>query len=144
MPAWFTRELSLGDEGPDVLIVQRKVDAPMTGVFDDDTAARIRGVEKRMGRKEQTGVVDAGVAEVLGEKPGAGQRPEWWCGEAVTRGCACECVANLRILLGQPNLPVDFDQDFEDAVRRYQSENGLPVTGVADEATVVHLADRSL
>ena len=142
-PAWFTRDIQLGDEGQDVLIVQRKVDAPMTGTYDQDTAARVRGVQKTMGHI-QDGVVDAETAAELGEKPGAGQRPEWFGCDEVKAGCACPAVAKVRILLGQPNLPVYFDKDLEDAVRRYQSAEGLPVTGVVDLETATLLDDRAL
>ena len=140
-PAWFTREITLGDEGDDVLIVQRKVDAPMSGKFDDETSARVRGVQKKRGIK-QSGKVDKDTAEALGEKAGSGQKPEWFTGDC-RPGCSGPCVAQVRIALGQPNLPVDFDGDLEDAVRRFQSAEGLKVTGVVDETTATLLADRS-
>src|SRR5207342_3838513 len=77
MPAWYTRPLDLGVEGDDVKIVQRKIQAQITGTYDEPTAARVRGVQRKMGKK-QTGVVDAETAESLGEKPDAGQVPEWF------------------------------------------------------------------
>ncbi len=141
-PRWFTRELGLADEGDDVLIVQRKIDAPLTGVFDDDTAARVRGVQKKMGRKKQSGVVDAETAKTLGDKPTAGAVPEWFEAECGP-DCACPAVAVIRRLVGQPNLPVYYDNSLEDAVRRFQSEHGLKLTGRVDEATAVALADLS-
>lgn len=143
-PRWFVREIELGAEGEDVLIVQRKVDAPMTGIYNEDTAARVRGVQKTMGRKNQSGVVDAATAERLGEKPGAGQRPEWLECDEVGPGCVCPAVAKIRILIGQPNLPVDYDTALEDAVRRFQSAEGLEVTGRVNLETATLLADRSL
>lgn len=141
-PAWFSRELTLGDEGDDVRIVQRKTAALITGTYDDDTAARVRGVEKKMGRKKQTGRVDAEVAKTLGEKPGAGQLPEWF-NHDVKAGDSCGCVAQLRLLLKQPNLPAYFDADLENAVRRYESEIGLKPSGIASKPVVQSLADRS-
>ena len=141
-PRWWYRDITLGDEGDDVLIVQRKVDAPMSGQFDGETAARVRGVQKKKGLKE-TGEVDQATAEALGPKPAEGQLPDWFeedCGP----GCACPAVAEVRILLRQPNLPTYFDKDLENAVRRYQSANGLEVSGVVDGATATHLADRAL
>jgi peptidoglycan hydrolase-like protein with peptidoglycan-binding domain len=137
MPVWFTRDLTLGDTGDDVLIVQRKLDAPLTGTYDDDTAARVRGAQKKMGN-EQTGVVDAETAENLGEKADAGQVPDWFTSE-----CHCPAVAKVRVLLGQPNLPVYHDEALQAAVRRFQSANGLEVSGRVDEATAIALADRS-
>ena len=139
-PVWWTRDLTIGDEGDDVRIVQRKVDAPVTGTYDDDTAARVRGVQRRMGKK-QNGVVDAEVAEKLGDKATKGQVPNWFS-ETCEHGCACPAVAQVRILLGQPNLPVYLDHDLSAAVRRFQSANGLEVNGTVDEATAVALADR--
>ena len=141
-PRWFTREITLGDEGADVLIVQRKVDAPMSGKYDDETAARVRGVQKKKGL-QQSGKVDEATATELGEKASAGQTPVWFDGDC-RPGCSGPCVAQVRILLGQPNLPVDFDRDLEDAVRRFQSANELDVTGVVDEQTAVVLADRAV
>ena len=141
-PRWFQREITLGDEGDDVLIVQRKVDAPMTGKFDTETSARVRGVQKKRKLKE-TGTVNRETATELGEKAGSGSTPEWFDGDC-RPGCSGPCVAQVRILLGQPNLPVDFDKDLEDAVRRFQSAEGLKVSGVVDEPTAARLADRAL
>jgi hypothetical protein len=109
--------------------VQRKLAAPLTGVFDDDTAARVRGVQK-MARKKQTGVVDADTAEAIGEKATAGLMPEWLgTGRADQR---------VRDLLGLSML-----EPLADALLRYQSENGLDLSGELDEATARLLADRS-
>lgn len=142
VPLWWYRDITLGDEGDDVLIVQRKVDAPMTGKYDGETAARVRGVQKKRGRK-QTGVVDKQTAKDLGPKPAEGQRPEWFAGDCGP-GCSGPCVAVVRNLLRQPNLPVDFDQDLEAAVRRFQSANGLALTGVVDEQTAILLDARTV
>lgn len=128
-PRWFYRDLSLGDTGDDVLIVQRKLAAPQTGVFDEDTAARVRGVQK-MARKKQTGVVDAGTAEAIGEKATAGLMPEWFGTDAQEQ--------RVRDLLGLSML-----EPLGEALLRYQSENGLVLSGEADEPTVRLLADRS-
>jgi len=141
IPAWYHRDLTLGDTGDDVLIVQRKLDAPLTGTYDDDTAARVRGAQKKMGN-EQTGVVDAETAENLGEKADAGQVPDWFTSECEP-DCHCPAVAKVRVLLGQPNLPVYHDEALQAAVRRFQSANGLEVSGRVDEATAIALADRS-
>lgn len=128
-PAWFIRDLTLGDEGDDVKIVQRKVDAPITGVFDDETAARIRGVQRRMG-KSQTGVVDSATASKLGPKATAGLLPDWHG----TDGADLRARGILRLSNIEP---------LDSALRRFQSATGLPVSGLLDEATAVALADRS-
>jgi len=117
MPRWFTHPLAEGDTGDAVRIVQRKVDATITGVFDDETAARVRGVQLRRGLP-LTGVVDEATAEVLGEKPDAGRVPDWF-----------------------PGPPPGGMTEAQ--VRRFQSERGLPLTGVVDEATAVALGDLS-
>lgn len=141
-PRWWYRDITLGDEGDDVLIVQRKVGAPMTGEYDGETAARVRGVQKK-GKRKETGVVDQKTAEDLGPKADEGLVPEWFDGECAP-GCSCPAVAQVRILLRQPNLPAYFDKDLEDAVRRFQSANGLDTTGVVDGATATLLADRAV
>lgn len=128
-PRWWWRPLSLGDAGDDVLIVQRRLSAPMTGVFDDDTAARVRGVQ-RMARRKQTGVVDAETAEAIGEKATAGRPPGWFGTD--------EQEPRLRVLLRLSML-----EPLDAALRRFQSANGLELTGEADEATVQLIADRS-
>lgn len=128
-PRWFYRDLSLGDTGDDVLIVQRRLVAPLTGVFDDDTAARVRGVQK-MARKKQTGVVDAATAEAIGEKATAGQMPEWFGTDRADQ--------RVRDLLGLSML-----EPLGEALLRYQSENGLDLSGELDEPTARLLADRS-
>ena len=128
-PSWFAREIGYGDEGDDVKIVQRKVDAPVTGIFDADTAARIRGVQKKMGKK-QTGTVDATTATKLGPKATAGQLPDWFGTDG----------GHLRVreILRLSNI-----EPLDSALRRFQSEIGLPVHGELDETTAVALADRS-
>lgn len=128
-PAWFQRDILLGDEGDDVRIVQRKLSAPLTGVLDDETAAKIRGVQKKMGKK-QTGVVDAATASRLGPKATAGQLPDWFDTDA----------ADLRVreILRLSNI-----EPLTSALRRFQSAEGLPVNGELDKRTAIALADRS-
>jgi murein L,D-transpeptidase YcbB/YkuD len=53
-------------------------------------------------------------------------------------------VAQVRILLHQPAVPAYFDNTLEDAVRRFQSENGLKVSGIVDKKTAILLADRAI
>ena len=140
-PAWFTRELDEGDRGEDVLIVQRKLGAPMTGVMDASTMARIRGFQKKHGL-EETGTMTKKTARKVGDKASKGQAPEWFDHE-MSEGCAGEDVSALRIALGQPNLPDYFDNSLADAVRRFQAEVGIKPTGVVNKTTAVALADRS-
>lgn len=127
---WYRRELDLGDRGEDVKIVQKKVGSAVTGVYDDATAARVRGVEKTMGRKKQTGVVDAEVAAKLGEKATVGQVPDWFGTD--------EQDQRVRDILGLSML-----EPLDEAVRRCQSENGMELTGRVTSEFAVWLADRS-
>ena len=140
-PAWFTGELVEGDTGDAVLIVQRKIGAPLTGVMDTTTMARVRGFQRKHGL-EETGTVTKKTAAKVGDKASKGQAPDWFDHD-MSEGCAGEDVAALRIALGQPNLPVHFDDALADAVRRFQSEVGLKPTGVVNKATAIALADRS-
>ena len=125
-PAWFSRPLTLGDEGDDVLIVQRKVDAPLTAVYDEPTAARVRGLQKKLGLK-QTGTVDGALAGALGEKATAGQTPEWF-------GTPEQDRELRRILRLSENEPL------ADGIRRFQSSHGLALTGEVDEALACMVA----
>lgn len=122
-PSWFWRDLELGDTGDDVRVVQRRLQATVTGEYGDDTAARVRGVQRRHGLP-QTGAVDLDTANAIGEKESAGQLPSWWGSP--------EQDEIVMLIVGDDN-----------AVRRLQSAEGLPTTGIVDEALAVILADRS-
>lgn len=140
-PAWFVRVIVEGDEGDDVLIVQRKLGAPMTGVYDQNTMARVRGLQKRHGL-EESGMTNEDTAGVVGEKESKGQVPEWYT-RSLSEGASGKDVAALRIALKQPNLPDYFDKDLGAAVRRFQSAVGLKPTGKVSRATAVALGDRT-
>lgn len=126
--------------GEDVRVVQRKVFALETGVYDDETEARVRGVQMSR-KKQQTGEVDEQTAEVLGEESTRGLTPEWFTGDLHLNDHS-GAVRAVRCRLGVPSIRHDrFDADVEAAVRRFQSGHGLPVTGVVDEATATELGD---
>ena len=139
-PAWFTRELADGDEGDDVLIVQRKLGIPMTGVYDQNTQTRVRGFQKKHGL-EETGTMTKKTARKVGDKASKGSAPEWFERD-LSEGDTGLDVDALRIAIGQPNLPDYYDNGLADAVRRFQAEVGIKPTGKADKKTVVALADR--
>lgn len=65
-PGWYTRPLSLGDQGEDVVIIQLMLRCEPTGVFDQQTRAKVRGYQtlRQIGR---TGRVDETTAIYLGE-----------------------------------------------------------------------------
>ena len=117
-PAWYYRHLVEDDQGDDVLIVQRKIGAPMTGVLDTTTMSRVRGLQRAHGLPE-TGEVGGRTAWLIGDKASAGLPPEWFS------------AGNPPPGMRDP-----------DAVRRFQSSVGLQPTGVIDRDTAVALADR--
>ena len=141
IPAWFVRELVEGDTGDDVLIVQRKLGVPMTGVMDLTTQSRIRGFQKQHGLQE-TGTMNDETAGQVGDKASKDLPPEWYT-RPLSDGDSGKDVAALRIALGQPNLPDYFDKALGDAVRRFQSSVGLKPTGKVTKSTAVAIAART-
>ena len=139
-PAWFWRILLPGDSGPDVKIVQRKLGAPITGFMDNQTAAFVRGFQKKH-NLEENGFVTKKTAAKLGEKASKGQAPEWFH-HPLEAGDSCEHVELAREAFGLPLLPAFVDDTLTDAVRRFQaSRKGLKTTGKIDKATAVAMAD---
>lgn len=133
-PQWFRRELNMGMQGPDVATVQRKVGALPTGTYDDETAARVRGFQMTK-RKAPTGEVDAATAAELGDTPAV--TPDWYTRELQMwfEGPDVAALAARLGLVGDDR----FTPDVEAAVRRYQSQHRLPVTGKVDEQFARHL-----
>lgn len=140
-PVWWYRVTDFGDTGDDVLIVQRKLGVPMTGVMDTNTTARVRGFQKQHGL-EETGTMTKKTAKKVGDKASKGTTPDWWRRPLFT-GDNGPDVAALRIALKQPNLPAYFDTALSDAVRRFQAGVGIKPTGEVDRATAVALGDRT-
>lgn len=128
-PHWFTRPLADSDVGPDVAVVQRKLGVVPDGVFTSGLAEVVRGFQDRRGLPA-TGFVDEDTAMVLGEEAGYGRVPDWY---GTDQGPGV--VADL--------LGVTSPDDVRDAVKRFQGNSGLPVTGVVDEATARKLGDRT-
>lgn len=140
MPAWFTRELSFGDTGDDVRVLQRRIDAPVTGVFDRDTEARVLGVQRSVG-VDETGVVDEVTAEAVGETPSQGLVPEWFVRELKLGDHGVD-VGAARKRLGLPHVPLNFDAEVEAAVRMVQSSRSVNPTGVINEEFARLLGDQ--
>ena len=137
-PSWYHRALTLGIVGPDVALVQRKLRACRTGIYDTETASRVKGVQFA-DKLPVTGVVDAATAEAIGESCRAGVVPDWYHHE-LGLWSEGEDVHRLRELLGL-HAHGRFDQDAEAAVRRFQSAHHLPLTGRVCEADAVALGD---
>lgn len=70
-PSWYVRKIkqplwswSKPLSGPDVEHLQLALGAPLTGVYDEATEQRVRGVQQALGLKV-TGVVDADTATAI-------------------------------------------------------------------------------
>jgi peptidoglycan hydrolase-like protein with peptidoglycan-binding domain len=135
---WWRRELELGDTGPDVDVLQRKLRCVSRGVYDAETQARVRALQKRLGRPV-TGRLDQETAQGLGDLPTASQAPSWYVRNLVL-GDEGEDVAELRRMLGlSPSQK--FTETVEMAVRRFQSGLGIPPDGVVGADVAIALGD---
>lgn len=65
-PNWYSRPLSLGDQGEDVRTVQLLLRLEPTGVYDEPTRAKVRGYQT-LRQLRRTGAVDELTAIYLGE-----------------------------------------------------------------------------
>lgn len=133
-PSWWYRVIMLLDRGLDVEIVQRKLGADITGEYDDATAGLVRGLQKAAGLPA-TGEVDEDTAAEIGESARAGLPPLWYH-RPLHLWNEGDDVRQLREAMRAPDGSV-FDRCLERLVRRLQSANNLPLTGVVDEATVL-------
>ncbi len=61
---WFQRILTLGNVGPDVEIVQRRLHAKVTGTYDKHTASLVRDLQHTQCLLV-TGMVDCTTAGVI-------------------------------------------------------------------------------
>jgi peptidoglycan hydrolase-like protein with peptidoglycan-binding domain len=137
--SWFSRILTVGCVGADVELVQRKLRASnITGLFDAETASRVRGLQWA-DKLPVTGMVDYTTSDAIGESIRLGMIPDWFSRDMVT-GCTGADVTRLRSLLGLPDGD-GFDAPVEAAVRRFQSTHHLPLTGVMGEADATALGD---
>lgn len=138
MPSWFRRDLSFGCQGPDVIVVQRKLKMIATGVYDRNTEARVRAVQMEH-NLPPSGRVDAVTAEHIGEVERHGLVPDWFT-RPLAVGATGADVEQLRYLLGLPRAGV-FDEVVEDHVRRFQSQHRVQPDGVVAEETAILLGE---
>jgi peptidoglycan hydrolase-like protein with peptidoglycan-binding domain len=134
IPLWYSREINLGDEGPDVRIVRRKLGLDPDQPYDVIAAERIRGMAGK-NKVSSAGEVNEAVAEVLGESAAtaAGLAPEWFTRD-LQLWFEGDDVLAVRRILGVGHLGDNrYDPDVEAAVRRYQSANALVVDGLVNE-----------
>lgn len=134
-PSWFYREFGLRDSGSDVNVVQRRLGAPFTGVFDEETEVRVRGLQRLYGLRE-TGVVNAGTARRIGERARVGMTPDWHV-RTICLGDEGEDARRARATLGLGDADNRWDAAAEAACRRWQSAHGLDPTGEFDATTAV-------
>ena len=135
--SWYRRELDLGATGEDVRIVQRRLGAPVTGIYDEDTMAYVRGLQRLKGLP-MSGKTDNATADAVGEKARAGMLPEWYS-RPLHMWDEGDDVRELRLALGFTNGDNRYDPDLELAVRRFQSEHELTPSGRIDEETALKL-----
>lgn len=137
IPLWYHRPLMGGERGRDVTIVQRKLGAPASGVFDDETRQRVRGLQE-VNYLMPTGFVDERVAEILGEAADHKLTPEWFTRD-LRLGDHGPDVAALREILSLP-AGLSFDDETRRAVLRFQSAHELPLTGFVNEQLSLKLS----
>ena len=138
MASWFSRVLTIGMVGEDVRLVQRKLRSNVSGVYDADTASRVRGLQFA-DKLPVSGMVDSATADAIGENVRAGITPDWY-GRELGLWSEGEDVQTLRTMLGLKDHG-GFDRDVEAAVRRFQSAHRLPLTGRVCEADAVAIGD---
>lgn len=124
--------------GRDVVVVQRKLGAPVTGSYDETTAAYVRGLQKVTGL-EVTGMVNEKTAQHIGERAREGQTPEWFTRD-IRLWDEGEDVRAAREALGLGATDNRWDPDAESAARRWQSANDKPLTGEVDHDMAVAIA----
>lgn len=117
-PQWYRRELSLGDSGPDVDAVRRKL-LLEPGTYDQTLHAIVKGLGVRFGER-QDGVLDQHIAQILGdtEVNKAGLVPDWY-----TQHDKIELARILGVL---------HERSLVDAVKRWQGNHEYPPTGILD------------
>jgi len=130
-PSWFRREIGIGDFGPDVNVIRRKLGLP-AGQYTAQVAALIRGICGRYDLPVSSEVTEE-VAVLLGETEAriAGLPPQWYVRERHF-GDEGPDVHALRLILGLSGDPDRLDIQCSNAVRRFQSGSGLKPTGVVD------------
>ena len=139
MTSWWHRDITLGDKGRDVAVAQRILGVPATGIFDERFETMVRGKQKAA-KLPTTGKVDKETANAIGERATAGMTPDWYLREfdVMDTGEDCKVVNDLLDLASEGNL---YSPNSEAAVRRLQSEHGLPTNGRVDETLAVILGD---
>lgn len=130
-PKWYHRLLIGGESGPDVDVLHRKLGIVDTH-YGEASRQMVRGIQQMLG-VDVTGVLDPVTATALGEAADADLVPEWFTRQLHV-GCEGEDVLSLRErLLPESGGSTQFDTELHNAVLRFQSSRGLPLTGKVTE-----------
>ncbi len=152
-PSTICPRLSQGDRGPAVTRLQALLKnagfdpGPADGIFGPRTDAAVRAFQRQRGLPV-TGIVDIPTWVALGENCGVTPGPppppppppeECHC-PVLRPGRRGPAVRLLQRLLQERGfysgaIDGDFGRRTERAVRQFQRQQGLPVTGVVDETT---------
>lgn len=135
-PSWYKRPIGVGDTGPDVKVVLRKLGLDPDGPFDQLATCRVKGVARTLGIFNHDGVVDETIAGKLGEAATAGLLPEWF---SLRLGDTGTMVARAGTLLGWETS--EFTEEMEAVVRRFQSASRIEPTGILDAETARALGE---
>lgn len=123
-PLWWRRTLTVGDRGPAVSVVQRKLGMPTSGLYDQGTAIAVRGLQADVGLPT-SGDVDELTARWLGPRATDGVIPDWYNGEPVYPR--------------EQRYAVVLQGHSESWLRRFQGNHDIEPTGMIDEQTAILL-----
>lgn len=137
VPLWYKHPLHLGDSGPDVRVLRRKLGLDPAGPYDRTAMAIVKGKAKIMGI-ETDGVVDADMASAIGPAADEEIKPDWFHREIRHFDMGPD-VQVLNRLLGLDPGDDRYREETEKAVLRMQSALGAPLTGVVDDFLAKHL-----
>ncbi len=157
--ALSSRRLSLGDSGPDVRVLQRYLSRnglypfEIDGTYGQETANSVATYQRIRGLSS-TGIADeatlkdmdfeflpvATTAPTSRPIPVQNQAPALGAGGGLSTNAVGSDVIALQQRLNAYGIPVFIDGVYgfetQQAVRTYQRVQGLPVSGIADSATL--------
>jgi hypothetical protein len=130
VPKWYHRTIVLGDSGPDVDVVRRKLNLG-PGSFDQTAKSMVSGMTW------SEGDVTPDVAEKIGESAiNEAGTPDWFTTEFGPHDLFARSGEDVRFVRGKLGLGTADDRvdpDLEAAVRRFQSAHELEPNGVVNE-----------
>jgi peptidoglycan hydrolase-like protein with peptidoglycan-binding domain len=142
VPIWYKREITLGAMGPDVRIVRRKLGFPENGSYDRAVQSKVMGMARKA-KLDTTafGTVDEDVAALLGDETSTAD-PSWFVRDRYVLGDMGVDVADIhKAFLPHHGYDDRYRADLEAAIRRFQSNAGLDVTGEIDSETARHIGE---